>query len=271
MTLETLQQLPLFREEKIVTCKPLKGGFCNDNFHVRSDAGEYLVRQFKSCHIIEREREFERECQMLASREGIAATPLFLNEDLMVCEFAKGEHVGMLGDREIMHIAKALKKLHSISYRGEKFDLKAYFEYHVSEAVDAQFLQVDDPLIQVTRERIEGLVPLPQVLCHNDLNVKNILFNEAVTFIDWEYAGLGDRYFDLATIVDEFHLSDAETKMLLTIYNDILPMTMGLKRVQDFRLIVSVLSALWFSLQEDENKRLEATKYLENAYALSAI
>jgi thiamine kinase-like enzyme len=41
-------------------------------------------------------------------------------------------------------------------------------------------------------------------LCHNDLVSVNYLFTEAdqaITVLDWEFAGLGDIYYDLATVV----------------------------------------------------------------------
>jgi len=38
------------------------------------------------------------------------------------------------------------------------------------------------------------------VLSHNDLNAKNILWNDQFLFLDWEYAGLNHPYFDIASI-----------------------------------------------------------------------
>ena len=268
MKVEILQRLPLFCEEKLLTCTPLERGLCGDDFHLIGECGEYFVRVFKKTHILERDRENERMCQFLASKEGIASKVLFINDTLIVCEFIQGEHLGMVGDSQIRQIAMTLKKLHMISYKGEPFSLLDYFDYHVSEAKDSEFIQADDPLIQTTRRRIKGLVPLPHVLCHNNLSIRNLLFNEKVMFSNWEYAGMNDRYFDLATVAENFDLSLAEKQMLLMSYDDMLPLPMGLKRLEDFRLIRAVLNALWFSLQEESDVRLKAARYLESAYTL---
>ena len=37
-------------------------------------------------------------------------------------------------------------------------------------------------------------------LCHNDIHHLNIVGREQLRLIDWEYAGIGERMFDLASI-----------------------------------------------------------------------
>jgi len=48
------------------------------------------------------------------------------------------------------------------------------------------------------------------VPCHNDLLNANFLDDGAIRIVDWEYAGMGDRFFDLAnfSVNHEFHLDD---------------------------------------------------------------
>lgn len=49
-------------------------------------------------------------------------------------------------------------------------------------------------------------------LCHLDLNPTNILFDgEAVWLVDWDTAGAGDRWLDLATVVNMLLLSPERT------------------------------------------------------------
>src|SRR5205085_7172549 len=52
-------------------------------------------------------------------------------------------------------------------------------------------------------EQAFALAPLPPCPCHNDLLNENFL-REAVSgelrLLDWEYAGMGDRYFDLGNL-----------------------------------------------------------------------
>ncbi|MBE6054116.1 MAG: choline kinase [Clostridium sartagoforme] len=54
-------------------------------------------------------------------------------------------------------------------------------------------------------------------LCHNDLNTSNILYsNNSIYLIDFEFAGMGDIFFDLATI--SWFLRDEFRDQLITAY-----------------------------------------------------
>jgi thiamine kinase-like enzyme len=48
------------------------------------------------------------------------------------------------------------------------------------------------------------------VPCHNDLLNANFLDDGAIRIVDWEYAGMGDRFFDLAnfSVNHEFGVED---------------------------------------------------------------
>lgn len=53
-----------------------------------------------------------------------------------------------------------------------------------------------------------------KVLSHNDLHKKNILWNDAFYFLDWEYAGMNHPCFDIASLVRSFQLSKKEVHEL---------------------------------------------------------
>ncbi|XP_045606674.1 LOW QUALITY PROTEIN: ethanolamine kinase 1 [Procambarus clarkii] len=64
-------------------------------------------------------------------------------------------------------------------------------------------------LLQLTEELETHLVPLacPVVFCHNDLVMRNIIWDEhtaAATFIDYEYAGPNYQPFDIANHFNEY-------------------------------------------------------------------
>jgi thiamine kinase-like enzyme len=48
------------------------------------------------------------------------------------------------------------------------------------------------------------LQPTELVLCHNDLNCGNLIFlNRKLYLIDFEYAMLNDKFFDIASFASE--------------------------------------------------------------------
>ena len=55
--------------------------------------------------------------------------------------------------------------------------------------------------------------------CHNDLlNANFIAAGSAIWLVDWEYAGMGDRFFDLANFSINHELDDAQNEQLLEAY-----------------------------------------------------
>ena len=60
---------------------------------------------------------------------------------------------------------------------------------------------------------------MPTVPCHNDLLPGNILFaDDRVWLLDFEYAGMNDRCFDLANLSVNCGLDTAADEALLTYY-----------------------------------------------------
>ena len=54
--------------------------------------------------------------------------------------------------------------------------------------------------------------------CHNDLLNANFLDDGEIKIVDWEYAGMGDRFFDLANLSVNQEFGAAEDEILLTSY-----------------------------------------------------
>jgi len=55
--------------------------------------------------------------------------------------------------------------------------------------------------------------------CHNDLLNANFLVDEEQIYVlDWEYAGMGDIFFDLANFSDHHELSDEQDQHMLECY-----------------------------------------------------
>ena len=56
------------------------------------------------------------------------------------------------------------------------------------------------------------------VFSHNDLNPTNILFNKNICFIDYEYASLNNKFFDISKIMLSFDLKPNEQNVFLESY-----------------------------------------------------
>ena len=108
--------------------------------------------------------------------------------------------------------------------------------------------------------------PVP---CHDDLLSANFLrAGERIWIVDWEYAGMGDRYFDLGNFAVNNELDDAAGDALLEAYFGEPPdarrrATLGLMRfMSDFReamwgVVQTAVSDLDFDFVDYATKHFE--------------
>ena len=64
-----------------------------------------------------------------------------------------------------------------------------------------------------------------QVLCHNDLAFEHISISEPPLVFDWEYAALGNRFFDIAACALINQLDESSTLALQRYYGELAGMT----------------------------------------------
>jgi aminoglycoside phosphotransferase (APT) family kinase protein len=217
--IDLLKNHSFFADKQIDSCTLLENqGYCNENYLVVVDGVKYVVRKFLRDDI---DREFEWKVQNLAYDEGITAEPLIYDSKhgFMVFLFLEGEHKSKLDENELKFLAKTLQKLHSIT-------------------IDAKPIK-----LHTDTSRVE-CYPKEYVLCHNDLNPQNIFFSDELKFIDWEYAGVNDRYFDLACVCVEFVLDEGMQKIFLDAYFK--GEDFSVEKLEAYKIIYKGLCEEWF-------------------------
>jgi len=229
-----LKPYALLENEEVEAFSLLKQqGHCNINYLLQTNKKKYLVRKFK--HKSDRKKEFH--IQNLAHKKGVAAKALLLDEKnhLMICNYINGKHLQKLDQQTLKKLAQLLQKLHGIKFQQQANNFKSSFKYK-------------DKKVQEAFNVIDTFKP-EYVLGHNDLHPKNILFGKKIQFIDWEYAGKTDRYFDLASIIIEFKLNKKDEQTFLRSYfskNE----TINSKKLEAFKTIYKTLWTVWFGKLE---------------------
>jgi thiamine kinase-like enzyme len=88
-------------------------------------------------------------------------------------------------------------------------------------------------------------------MCHNDLVSVNYLYignRAAIVVLDWEFSGLGDIYYDLATVVYT-HDSDGpispalETEMLRCYFGSVTPQQR--RRLLGMKYMLMLFTGMW--------------------------
>lgn len=255
MTIEKLKHCPLFKKETLLNLDLLENqGYCNTNYKLKTSQNSYLVRVFKSSESVYVSREFEFKIQKKAYEKNIAAKPLFLDieSNYMVCEFSKGKHKKTLKTKEIKRIAKMVKKLHSIKSSCVAYDFKKALKQY-EQTLGKQEARKS---IRICKKELQALKKhkIQLVSCHHDLNPKNILFHKkSIKFIDWEYAGSNDAFFDLATLCFEFGLDKKEQNVLLKSYQGKVEKK-DIQKLHAYMRLYEHICKLWFmSLNEKTN------------------
>lgn len=88
--------------------------------------------------------------------------------------------------------------------------------------------------------------PSRECLCHNDLVAGNILeCSDGLKLIDWEYAGLGDPWFDLALVIEHHQLDDDLQAGFVQAYLQREPRVAELSRLLAWRKFYRSLLSLW--------------------------
>ena len=227
-----LDDYPVFMKDPIKALSLLpEQGYCNINYLAITENTRYLLRKLQPNTI---NRAFEYRVQQQAHKRKLGAKPFHYDEEnyLIISDFLEGEHKNRLTPREMRTLAGTLRRLHQIKLRTKRYRLKKDFKPKHTKALKA--------IRKLSNE------PKEFVLTHHDLNPRNILFHQQkVKFIDWEYTGINDRYFDLATIAAEFNLTAREERYFLRSYfkNSA---KINLKKLHLYKELYTILCSLWF-------------------------
>jgi len=229
--IKQLEQYSLFENRKIDSYKLLENqGYCNENYLLHSEGEKYILRKFIRKDI---DRKFEFQVQRLAFEKGISAEPLLLDEEnnLIISTYLEGTHKDKLEKNDLNQFAEVLKKLHTSKIDNEPIILETLIE--------AKSKEVQNAFTAIETFQLEA------VLCHNDLNPQNILFAKTIKLIDWEYSGVNDRYFDLASVCVEFDLNKEDEVHFLKSYFT-MEYEINYEKLKAYKVIYKALCSQWF-------------------------
>jgi thiamine kinase-like enzyme len=196
----------------------LGGGITNHNFKVEVDGAAYVLRMGGAkTGLLGIDRAVEHAASLRAEEIGIGppVADFVASEGWLVTRFIEGRPISveeMRSPSTLPRVAAALRMLHSARAIPGRFDSFAVVDVYRSEA-EANGVQIPEEFARAREvaDRIRAARgPQPLVPCHNDLLNANFLDDGAIRIVDWEYAGMGDRFFDLAnfSVNHEFGVED---------------------------------------------------------------
>jgi len=221
---EIIQRIPAWNEADSLQMEPLQG-LTNTNYLVIVEGERYVLRVSGSNGDylgINREQECEVVYAMSEAGIGAPVEQYLLPEGHLVTRYIAGRHLTLDEYRThetIERIVDAVKRLHAQPFVEATFSpfrrVDAYAEN--ARTMGVPFPPDMDRLMRRAAE-IEteqaGDTTSWRRFCHNDLFSGNVLDGGRICFIDWEFAGMGDLYFDLATLTYAYDSLDTLSRKL---------------------------------------------------------
>jgi thiamine kinase-like enzyme len=106
----------------------------------------------------------------------------------------------------LKRLAALLRKLHALPAVESVFNPAAAVSAYAEKIGSSEAKELESEALSLLEAC--RAVQTETCLCHNDLLNYNILESDSVMLIDWEYAGMGDPWFDLAIVVQHHDLGD---------------------------------------------------------------
>jgi thiamine kinase-like enzyme len=207
--------------------EPLTGGITNQNFRVEVDGDTFVLRiGGKDTELLGIDRATEHGASLVAARSGVGPEVVdFVEpEGYLVTRYIEGAPVppeSMRSRERIGQVAALLRRIHDgppilgrfDSFRVVEDYLRIAQEHGVHEPAAYRWAKAWATDIESVRRGSELRA------CHNDLlNANFIDDGSSLRVVDWEYAGMGDPFFDLANFSINHELSEEQKSRLLEAY-----------------------------------------------------
>jgi thiamine kinase-like enzyme len=245
-----------------LTLTALSGGITNRNFLVSATGTDqrWVIRLAgNDTHLLGISREVEHAATVAAAGVGVGpeVTAFIRPEGYLVTRFIEGSPVS---DEAVHHaptqrrVGESLRRIHDgPPIPGLFIPFRIVEAYRALAAARGVPIPVEYELAQSFARRIELAClsnPLEMRPCHNDLlNANFIDDGTRIRIVDWEYAGMGDPFFDLGNFSVNHDLPpDADAEVLRAYEGEARPERLArltlMRTMSDFR------EAMWGVLQQ---------------------
>ena len=244
--------------------EPLEGGITNRNYRVTLGEREYVVRvPGKDTALLGIRRDAERIANAAAAELGIAPAVAAADDDCLVTHFVLCDPIDTDQLRAAPDgVARALRAFHDsglqLPVRFWVPELLASYARIVGERGGT--LPARYALAQDVARQIADVLPLSDpVPCHNDLLAANLLMVVGsdgagepanVILVDWEYAGMGHRLFDLGNLAVNNEFDDGAEARLLEAYHGVPPTASSQAALKLMKISSDAREAAWGVVQE---------------------
>lgn len=217
----------------------LSGGITNKLYRVKSEKGDLTVRIYGDKTELFIHRDFEVQAIEEMSKIGVSSKMVkYMPEaGVTIVEFIDdsivltNEH--FLDKSLYPKIVEPIKKIHNSGVRLKKIfnpTVEVRKMASILEGIDVEYSEFD---IDGTVKRLKNLSAVINIqeadftACHNDLLADNFIlikeefkhkYDSPMYIIDWEYAGMAPKYYDIADMFQEVLIPRESEKLIVEEY-----------------------------------------------------
>jgi thiamine kinase-like enzyme len=253
-----VEAMPGWSSAARLSFSPIPGGITNRNFKVDVDGSSYVVRiPGAGTELLGIDRGAEHAAARAAAAAGVGPEVIgFLPEHgSLITRFVDGRAIDertMSDPPMLRRVTSALRSLHGSPSIPASFSPFRVVERYreVAKSLRVPVPPAHGELLERARQIEEALGAFSPRLCHNDLLNANFLrAGNRVFIVDYEYAGMGDIFFDLANFSVNHSFEDAANRALLEAYfGD--ATGRDLARLKLMRVMSDFREAMWGVVQQ---------------------
>jgi len=228
-------RVPFLAGAKDIKITPLSGGITNLNYKIESAGMAYVLRiTGEGTDKLGIRRDVEHAANKAAGLLGVAPEVMYFiePEGYLLTRFVNGKRLPPEEITKPENIIRVVRKVRLFHERAP--ELKGEFNVFrrvemltaTSKRFNCKFPFDFDWIMQKMNEVETALLKVPYIPtpCHDDLLNLNWLDEDVpgeigeLRLLDWEYAGMGDIFFDLGNFCHHHRLTDDQVRLMLQEY-----------------------------------------------------
>lgn len=241
-----------------ISISVLAGGITNVNHLIQDGNSKFVVRCCEDRSYLGIDRRNERICQEAAFQAGVSPEVTHCADGMLVTRYIDAAPLNADGLRDealLARLSATIRRLHDVrdDLAGEMLYFCPFQTVRTYAAtarrLNARLPSDLDAYLDDAKQLARGIGPFRPTLCHNDLLPANIIDDGArLWLVDWEYAGIGNPLFDLASISSNAQLNEELESVLVKAYAGTVNQQI-LRDVQILKTVSFLREALWSVIQ----------------------
>lgn len=251
MQQQWLDSLPI---HGVIKTEPLLRGVANNVYKIVTTQQTYILKQFRFDHPYGLDRDQEVRVQQQLAAQQLAPQVLHYDavQGLVLQSYLEEPdlaHANVAMTVKLQTLADLSAHIHRLPVEVAVWSLRERLQRYCEQLAefDAEHAAQFKARLQKFRKLLDSFAAHP-VFCHNDLALHHVFLAPTPKVIDWEYAGMGERYFDLANTIAANDLERPQQQAFLNAYEAAAGFTLQYDTLAHWMELVAVVNQLWYEL-----------------------